>query len=304
MLYCRKISIYGRQNIPRNGPIIFSSNHPNSFFDALIIGTTTNQPVHFLTRGDAFNKPFVSSLLKRLNMIPVYRLSEGRILISKNEQTFADSLNVLQENGSVLFFSEGICKNEWTLRPLKKGTARLAWRAWQEHNLKQVVIQPITLSYDSFDELPKTIVLNYGHALQKSAFNLVGEQEFYNQFNQLLATQLENGLVAREELLIPKPKNSSTKEWVVRSILALPALIGFLLHVGYFRSIRSIVLKKTKNTVFYDSILFGVLLISYPLMLVLLAGLLLAFHVPLIALGVLIFMPFTVWCYSRFKRVI
>ena len=44
--YCRilvhfffgKVEIIGRENIPKNLPVIYSSNHQNAFMDALIIG--------------------------------------------------------------------------------------------------------------------------------------------------------------------------------------------------------------------------------------------------------------------------
>jgi hypothetical protein len=47
-------------------------------------------------------------------------------------------------------------------------------------------------------------------------------------------------------------------------ILMLPAIIGWLTHVFFFYPLNRIVKQKTKGTVFYDSVMFGMLLLLYP----------------------------------------
>ena len=67
-------------------------------------------------------------------MLPVYRVSEGVENLENNYTTFDACQKIFKKNKIVLIFSEGRCINEWHLRPLKKGTARLALTAWQ-HNI-------------------------------------------------------------------------------------------------------------------------------------------------------------------------
>ena len=47
--------------------------------------------------------------------------------------------------------------------------------------------------------------------------------------------------------------------------MSMPAAAGFLLNAALFYSLKMFVKRKTKGTVFYDSVLFGSLMIAYPL---------------------------------------
>jgi hypothetical protein len=63
-------------------------------------------------------KPFGSQIFKWLHLIPIYRLS-GR----KRKFKYIHFWNVyflIKTTKNHSDFSEGICKNEWNLRPLKK----------------------------------------------------------------------------------------------------------------------------------------------------------------------------------------
>ena len=123
VIYCRDLKINDRRALAAKGPLLIAANHPNSFLDAIIIATLFDQPVYSLARGDAFTNRFTISLLKSLNILPVYRLSEGAENLGHNYSTFEQCRDIFK-NGIVLIFSEGRCINEWKLRPLMKGTAR------------------------------------------------------------------------------------------------------------------------------------------------------------------------------------
>ena len=64
--YCRilvhfffgKVEIIGRENIPKNLPVIYSSNHQNAFMDAVIIGGLSQKITYSITRSDVFKKQF------------------------------------------------------------------------------------------------------------------------------------------------------------------------------------------------------------------------------------------------------
>ncbi|HEY5367987.1 MAG TPA: 1-acyl-sn-glycerol-3-phosphate acyltransferase, partial [Hanamia sp.] len=131
--YCRKIIVNNKTMLREQGPLLIAANHPNSFLDAIIIDSLFKSPVYSLARGDAFAGKFISKILASLNMLPVYRLSEGVDNLGDNFATFSACQNLFEKNRTVLIFSEGGCINEWHLRPLKKGTARLAMAAWENN---------------------------------------------------------------------------------------------------------------------------------------------------------------------------
>src|SRR5664279_3900589 len=147
------------------GPLIIAANHPNSFLDAIIMATLFNNPVHSLARGDAFAGKNITKILTTLNMLPVYRISEGVENLEHNYSTFQACQTLFKKGKIVLIFSEGRCINEWHLRPLKKGTARLALSAWQ-HNIPLSIL-PLGINYSSFRKFGKTLHLNFGNIITK-----------------------------------------------------------------------------------------------------------------------------------------
>jgi 1-acyl-sn-glycerol-3-phosphate acyltransferase len=139
-IFCRKIVINKPELLQIKGPVLLACNHPNSFLDSIILDTLFQQPIWSLARGDAFKKKFIGRILTSLKILPVYRTSEGVENLSENYKTFDACISLFKQKGIVTIFSEGKCINEWHLRPLKKGTARLAIKAWEE-NIPLMVIQ-------------------------------------------------------------------------------------------------------------------------------------------------------------------
>lgn len=298
-IYCRKTVVNFEANDSLNVPKIIASNHPNSFFDAIVIAVHYPKPIYFLARGDAFKKPLVALFLKSLHLIPIYRLSEGKENLSKNKDTFEICVELLKQNQTILIFSEGICVNEWNLRLLKKGTARLALIALNE-NVSNLEIQPTNVNYSSFSKNPKEVLIHFNKSFKPVEIPQIIEAKFYNSFN----TKLKEGIL--ENMVF---KNNSTevnlfdalKSKMTKIIVAIPALIGFVLNFWIYSIFKNFAIKKTKNTVFYDSVLFGLLLLCYPIIVLVIsitATLVFDYKV-----GLLLFiaMPLSAWFYKVFK---
>jgi 1-acyl-sn-glycerol-3-phosphate acyltransferase len=85
-------------------------------------------------------------------MFPVYRVSEGVENLNSNYETFKGCKTLFRKKGIVLIFSEGKCINEWHLRPLKKGTARLAIKQlgrnipWKYYRLVSITVHFVVLA--------------------------------------------------------------------------------------------------------------------------------------------------------------
>ncbi|MDP3394642.1 1-acyl-sn-glycerol-3-phosphate acyltransferase [Sediminibacterium sp.] len=259
--FCRKIYIQNRQAFKLKGPLLLTANHPNSFFDAIIIAAFFKQPIHFLARGDAFNQPYHRFLLGLLNMIPIYRLSEGKENLVLNNYAFAASKRILENNGIVLIFIEGICLLTNQLQPFKKGAARIALDYQGKNSLN---ILPIGIAYDAFNKWGKTVQLALGNPiLAKELLPFQDRAKNMNHFNTEIKQQLK-------QLVIEPAPSQIINSKTLQSI----ADLGILLHQPLFRFIHKRVFTKTKGTVFYDSVMFGCLFIAYPLYLILVTGLL------------------------------
>jgi 1-acyl-sn-glycerol-3-phosphate acyltransferase len=125
-VFYRQRVFSGFENVPATGPVIFACNHPNSFLDAMIVGAYIKRETHFLARSDVFNSPLKLWILSQFKLIPIYRLQEGAENLVKNKDTFNRCHAIFRKGGAILMFSEGLCIQEMRLRPLKKGTARIA----------------------------------------------------------------------------------------------------------------------------------------------------------------------------------
>jgi len=265
-LFCKKLYIINKAAFQEKGPILIVANHPNSFLDAVLIGAFFKEEVHFLARGDAFKKKSHRFLLKFLNMIPIFRLREGKENLHLNEYAFYESKRILENGGIVLIFIEGICLNTNEIQHFKKGAARIAYRSKPQQPLK---ILPIALAYNSFNRFGKTVLLNAGNPINASAlFPYEEESKNYLYFNKQLKSQIE--------ALVTTPSFFSTH---IKTPFVLFAMIGKVLHQPYYLPIKKFVQTKTAGTVFYDSVLFGVLMFTYPLYLMLLSTLLFTFGV-------------------------
>ncbi len=196
-IFCRRITISDTDPLRRKGPLLLACSHPNSFLDAIILGSQFEQPVHFLARGDAFRKPFISKLLTALKLIPIYRLSEGREYLALNDATFDRCRQILLQGGIVLIFSEGLCLNQWALQPLKKGSARIALDAWTQPSIEQVFqVLPVSLNYNGFSNLGKRLIIHFGQPINREdVAQTTTEGDAIQSFNSLLTNKLSQGML-------------------------------------------------------------------------------------------------------------
>lgn len=265
--YCRHITIEGKDALKTKGPLLIACNHPNSFLDAVILATLFEQPIVSLARGDAFKNKIIFKILRALNILPVYRLSEGSENLHTNYSTFEQCRNIFRNNGIVLIFSEGLCINEWKLRPLKKGTARLAISSWKENI--PLSILPVGINYHSFTSFGKKVYIRFGESFSYHDFSLSdAEGNIYQQFNQKLKAHLLP--------LVDHIEKDDTSKWeqtfdikkIVTSPikpLFLPAILGKYFHAPLYIPLRFFVKKYFLHSGHYDAVLTGLLLITYPI---------------------------------------
>lgn len=125
--------------------------------------------------------------------------------------------------------------------------------------MHHLIVQPARIFYGSFAGLPKRITVNYAPALGiENSPPTEASAHFYNAFNYALYAELNN--CSHTVTQLPAGVFSVLKKFLLSPF----ALTGFLLHMLYYIPIRQLARRSTRNTVFYDSILFGLLLFTYP----------------------------------------
>lgn len=282
------------------GPILIGANHPNSFLDAILLSALFKYPIHSLARGDAFATKFITRILNSMNMLPVYRVSEGAENLESNYTTFDKCQQLFKENKIVLIFSEGRCINEWHLRPLKKGTARLAMAAWQLNSSLKVL--PLGFNYSSFTSIGKEVHLNFGEFINlNEMYEDLSSGKAIIEFNDILKEQLKS-------LVYEIPKDDQQKlrgyfsepSLLRRILLAIPAVIGFILNAPLYFLFHLII--KDRSVDHYDSVMAGLMFLLYPVYVIVVTGVAILLTGNWWYLMLLAIMPLMGICYIRFKK--
>ena len=109
---------FGREHIPRTGPVILAANH-RSFLDPFVIGCLTRRPVYYVAKKELFAHPVVGWLLNRLGAFPIDR--------GAGDQQAMDTARLILERGDcVVIFPEGTRRRPGPLGSPRRGVGRLA----------------------------------------------------------------------------------------------------------------------------------------------------------------------------------
>lgn len=297
MLYgfAKRISKINMDVMRFDKPTLVLANHPNSFFDAIILTVTCHQNLYYLVRGDLFEKPWANKWLRKLHMLPIYKSSlNDKSWIIKNEATYEEVFRLFQEGKHVVLFPEGNSHNDWYLQKLQKGGISNIIKKVHAKNIN-IDIQVLNITYNSFYYLPKSIIVTAEKPFSSKNFNSPNHIFNFDAFLEYVTQQMQSSF--------KRPEATYISNHIIRIIvLAIPAFIGWMLHGWYYQAIKRFVWRKTKGIRFFDSVALGIYVISYPI-LVLLYGLIIYVLVDDIALALtsLILLPFTAFCYIQVK---
>ncbi len=166
----KRITVYGKENIPDKGALLFIGNHQNALIDSILIPTTTKRDIHFLSRASAFKNNIVAKFLSSLNMIAIYRIRDGVNTIKKNVAVFEKCFEILKNKGAIEIFAEGEHHLDRRILPLKKGFARIILGTLQKYPDLEIQIVPIGINYDSHLNFPSSVSIYYGEPISANQF--------------------------------------------------------------------------------------------------------------------------------------
>jgi len=301
--YCRDLKINKPALLNYDGPLMLAVNHPNSFLDAIILCSIFDKPVYSLARGDAFKGKLLSKFLFSIKMLPVYRISEGVENLEGNYSTFDQCKEIFNKNGIVLIFSEGKCVNEWHLRALKKGTARLAISSWTDGIPLKIL--PVGINYSSFRKFGKNIRLFFGEFITANDIDLSDSHgKSIQTFNTKLQEQLspyvfeidqKDKAKLQEIFYVPQPVFKKV-------LLFLPSIAGWLLHAPLYLPIKTFVTKKASDNDHFDSLVISILFLAYPLYVMAITLSTFVITRNWYSLLLLLILPATAWAHVQLKK--
>jgi 1-acyl-sn-glycerol-3-phosphate acyltransferase len=174
--FYKKIIVKGKNNIPKDKPVIFAPNHQNALMDPMGVLFTQKRQTIFLTRADIFNNPILLKIFTFLKMLPVYRIRDGAESLQNNERIFNQSVKILESKDqlALALFPEARHTDKRALLPLKKAVPRIAFRALEQNNYDlDVQIVPVGIYYSEYTPSQSTLQINYGKPIAVKDFEAI-----------------------------------------------------------------------------------------------------------------------------------
>ncbi|MEL6923652.1 MAG: 1-acyl-sn-glycerol-3-phosphate acyltransferase, partial [Bacteroidota bacterium] len=173
-VFFRKIHLANRDQVPWDKPLILAANHPAAFMEPCLLSVLQPRTLHFLVHGAYFAKPLYNTLLRSYNMLPIYSREDGLEKIKRNPETLGYCYQLLSQHKPILIMAEGHTLHEKRLRPIQKGTARLAFGALDEHPDLDLYLVPIAVNYTYADRFRSEVMFEFAPPIRI--------QDYYSEY--------------------------------------------------------------------------------------------------------------------------
>lgn len=198
-VFFRKIYISGKEKIPKGVPIIIAANHPTAFAEPCVMACFQPRALHFLVRGNLFKKSWANYFLRALHMLPVFRIGDGGYgKVKDNYSTFTYCEDALGKGKSIMIMAEGRCIHEKRLRPLRKGTARIAMGTIERYKDVDVYVVPVGINYTYADQFRSELMIKFHEPLRARDYfgdDAVHPNVAITNFTKLLREKLTENII-------------------------------------------------------------------------------------------------------------
>jgi 1-acyl-sn-glycerol-3-phosphate acyltransferase len=186
-IFFRRAQGKNLNNLRVKNPVLIALTHPNAFMDPIGFSCVLFSPrTFYMARGDAFKKGIVSSILTATGIIPIFRMRDAGIEgVKKNNESFSIAYRIWNRNHKIMVFAEGLCVQERRLRPIQKGTARMAFGFMEEYRRDDFLIVPVSVTYSHPTEFRGDIYFEAGEAIAVKDFSDVYKENPAKAINQL-----------------------------------------------------------------------------------------------------------------------
>jgi glycerol-3-phosphate O-acyltransferase / dihydroxyacetone phosphate acyltransferase len=159
------------ERVPISGPVLFTSNHPNSLTDAFVIGASVPRKVHFVATVQLFRFRAARWLLLQAGVIPINRAKDDPRAMRSVMDSFEACFRVLEKGEAVGIFPEGITHDDPQLKAVKTGAARMALELEHRHGGSLGLhIVPVGLTFSDKVNYRSEVLVHFGEPLRVSDF--------------------------------------------------------------------------------------------------------------------------------------
>lgn len=196
-LYFRKEHMVGIENVPVNGtPCVVVSNHQNCLNDPLsVVLNLTDRRMNFIARANVFNNPIAGAFLRKIGMLPAYRMShEGLAAVSKNKDMMNASSNALCDGETLMMYPEAGHQDKRWLGTFKIGYLKIAFEAAEKFNFERdVMILPSANHYSNYFHARTDMLIRFGEPISL--------KPYYEEYKaEPRATMLKINDIVRERI--------------------------------------------------------------------------------------------------------
>lgn len=175
LFYSKQTKINIQQLRQLNRPFILVSNHPSTMMDPLNPAKEVNGIVFFLANAGMFKHWFTNWFFSTFYCIKIERPSDVNGRKINNTKAFEMANDFLvRRNGILYVAAEGTSQLERRIRPIKTGTARIAFAAEASANFDLgLTILPVGLTYSDPMNLGGEVIINVGKPLAVKDYQAV-----------------------------------------------------------------------------------------------------------------------------------
>jgi len=180
-----RIRVFGKENIPKKGPLLYLSNH-QSFFDPIFCQVTClRRSLYYVARDTLFKNGLVDKVLRFVHARPIKR---GRADLA----SMRSIMNLLKRDKAVCLFPEGTRTSDGRIAKVKPGFGLLARRTGA--NVLPAVIEGAYECWPRHQKRPKLgkVAVIYGRPISAEQIKQMGDEAFAEMLtNELRRLQNE-----------------------------------------------------------------------------------------------------------------